>query len=120
MKLVIAAFVAVWFLAGSSNSAPPVFAGEISDSQCAFNVHSHNSSHEDMIKTHTMGDNAEECARTCVRRAGGYVLLDAVNKKIYHLDKQTQAAKFAGKEVLINGVYDKAADVLHVTEIKAR
>jgi hypothetical protein len=108
--------------AGSNNPAPQVFTGEISDTQCVFNVHSHNSSHDDMIKSHTMGDTAEECARTCIKRGGKYVLIDLANKKIYPLASQSLALaeKFAGQEVRIRGVYDKDANLLSVAEIKAR
>jgi hypothetical protein len=119
MKVFIVALMAAWFLSGSKPT-PALFLGEISDSQCAFNVHSRHSNHEEMIKTNTMGNTPEECVRTCVRRDGRYVLVDVVNKKIYQLDNQTEAGKFAGKGVRIDGIYDKAADLLRVAEIKLR
>src|SRR5437899_1226775 len=98
---------------------PQVFSGEISDSQCAFNVHSHDGSHDDMIKTKTMGDTPEECALTCVKHRGGkFVLIDASKKKIYRLDPQSAVADFAGKKVRVRGTYEKDGDILRVIEVK--
>ena len=105
MRLFSAALVAVLWFAGSG---PQVFEGEISDSQCAFNVHSRNGSHDEMIKTNTMGRTPEECTLTCVRyRSGKYVLMDPAKKKIYRLEPQDGLEKFAGKKVLVRGSADK-------------
>ena len=114
--------LSVWLFFGSSNTtpAPQTFQGEISDTQCVFNVHSHDSSHSDMIKTNVMGSTPEECARTCVRRSGKFVLLDRKHSKVYRVAPQEEAAKFAGKEVVIRGTYDKDTDLLQATEIKVR
>jgi hypothetical protein len=117
MSLFSAVLLALLFLGETSD--PQIFSGEVSDSQCAFNVHSHNSSHDDMIKTNTMGSTPEECALTCVRHRGGkYVLIDTAKKKIYRLSPQTGAGDFAGKKVRIRGAYDKVEDVLKISEIK--
>src|SRR5262250_3385199 len=121
MSLFSAALAVFLMLFLGSASGPQVFSGEISDSQCAFNVHSHDSSHDDMIKTKTMGDTPEECALTCVKHRGGrYVLIDAAKKKIYRLDPQSAVGDFAGKKVRVRGTYDKEADVLKVIEVKAQ
>ena len=95
--------------------------GEVSDSQCAFNIHSTNGSHDEMIKTKVMGETAEECAHRCIEQNGGkYVLVDAANKKIYRLADQEQASKFAGKRVRARGVYDKDSDLFTVSSMVAR
>ena len=111
----------VSLLFASSNTPPPqTFQGEISDTQCAFNVHSSTNSQDEMIRTHTMGGTPEECALACVRRNGGkYVLIDRAHSKMYRLDPQKEAEKFAGKEVVVRGTYDKDADILHAIEIKS-
>jgi hypothetical protein len=117
MSLFTAVLLALLFLGDAGD--PQIFSGEISDSQCAFNVHSHNSSHDDMIKTKTMGSTPEECAKTCVRQSGGkFVLIDPVKKKIYRLSPQADARDFGGKKVRIRGVYDKDEDLLRIGEIK--
>jgi hypothetical protein len=96
-----------------------VVIGEISDSQCAFNIHSSDGSHDAMIKTHTLGENAEECTRTCVLIGGKYILVDTVNHKLYHLANPAVAADFAAQQVCVRGVlYGKG--VLVITTIKAR
>jgi hypothetical protein len=56
--------------AGSSKSR---FLGEISDTQCAMNVHSLSRSHEEMIRKQTMGTDAPSCAKACVRRGGAAI-----------------------------------------------
>ena len=110
--------VAMFFGAGN----PQILVnGEVSDSQCAFNIHSMNGSHDEMIKTKIMGDTPEECAHKCIEKNGGkYVLVDTVNKKIYRLADQEQASKFAGKRVRVRGVYDKDSDVFTATSIVGR
>jgi len=113
--------VVLLFFGVSSTPSAQTFQGEISDSQCALNVHSRDSSHKDMIETNIMGSTSEECARTCVRRNGGkFVLLDKVHGRVYRVDPQTNAEKFAGKEVVVRGTYDKDADLLRAVEIKTR
>jgi hypothetical protein len=123
MQLLSAALVLVACVApvsGAPGTKPQVFIGGISDTQCAFNVHSNTSSHEEMIKSNIMGNTPEECVRACVKRGGLYAFVDTVNKTIYHLDDQSAASKFAGKKVQIRGVYDKQANQLHIQEITAR
>jgi hypothetical protein len=53
--------------AGALKSA---FYGEISDSQCAMNVHSLSRSHKEMTTKKTMGTDRASCARACVGRGG--------------------------------------------------
>ncbi len=96
-----------------------VIDGEISDTQCAFDVHSTDGSHTAMTKTNVMGRTAEECTRTCVRNGGQYVLVDAVNKKVYRLAEQGRAAKFAAKQVRVRGIYD-TNKVFSITSIEVR
>ena len=59
-----------------------------------------------MIKTNTLGRNAEECTRECVRRGGQYVLLDTVNNKVYRLANPERVVSFAAKRVRVRGIAD--------------
>ena len=43
------------------------FTGVISDSQCAYNIHSQTHSHREMLKMHTMGESEADCVKTCVK-----------------------------------------------------
>ena len=95
-----------------------VVMGEISDTQCVFSVHSSDGTHSAMIKTGTLGRSPEECARTCVRMGGKYVLVDPVRNKIYHLANPERAADFAAKQVRVEGVSDSRG-VFRITSIAA-
>ncbi len=93
-----------------------VISGEISDSQCAANVHSTTRSHKEMTAAHTMGKTSSECVRTCVKQMGGqYVLLSA--DKIFRLDRQDLADKFAGEKVRVKGELDKKTLSIKVDSI---
>jgi hypothetical protein len=80
-----------------------VIVGEISDSQCVFNVHSNASSHDDAIKSKVLGSTPQECTRHCVRIGGKYALVDAAHAQAYHLANPKVAEPFAGKRVRIKG-----------------
>jgi len=53
------------------------FYGEVSDTQCALNVHSLSRSHEEMIEKNTMGTDAPSGAKAGVRPGSGGVLGDS-------------------------------------------
>src|SRR5258708_12578188 len=72
-----------------------VILGEISDSQCAFNVHSSGSSHDDALKSDVLGHTPEECARNCVGMSGKYVLVDLGHNKVFHLANPARVHPFA-------------------------
>jgi hypothetical protein len=46
-----------------------------------------------------------------------FILRDEANDVWYHLDDQQQAAKFAGKNVMVTGVLDGRSDMIRVREI---
>lgn len=111
--------VAVFLIATSAMAQTVRITGEISDSQCAFNVHSNGSSHTDIIKSGTVGKTARQCTQTCVRTGGKYVLIDTVNRKIYHLANPEKVADFAAAEVRVRGSVDQDG-VLTVIAIENR
>ncbi len=100
--------------AGSSKSR---FEGEISDTQCAMNVHSLNRSHEEMITKRTMGTDAASCAQACVRRGGEWVLRSG--NEVYRLNKQEGMENFAGQKVAITGTLDTRTNTIDNTNIEA-
>lgn len=93
-----------------AGSAVHVFKGEISDSQCAMNVHSLSRSHDEMLKKKTFGTDAASCARTCVRRGGVWVLRSG--DSVYHLKDQTGVDEFSGQQVTVTGVLDPKTDTI--------
>src|SRR6476646_5226498 len=95
--------------ASGSNQRNSYF-GEISDSQCAMNVHSLSRSHEEMIKRRTLGTDAASCSKACVRRGGEWVLRSGEN--VYHLLYQAGVEQFAGQKVKVIGGLDSQTNTI--------
>jgi hypothetical protein len=94
------------------------FRGEIADNQCAQNIHSLTHSHEEMLKSKSMGGDSGSCAQYCVRYLGGSFVLSS-KKEVYRLDDQASAEKFAGKHVKISGTLDAKTKTIHVSKVEA-
>jgi hypothetical protein len=76
----IKALAIAWILAiGASQVASAqeakTFYGEISDSQCALNVHLLTPSHQEMLKSKSMGGTPTDCTLYCVKYHGGDFVL---------------------------------------------
>lgn len=94
-----------------------MFHGEVSDSQCALNVHSLTRSHQEMLKSKSMGGTAATCSMYCVEHMGGYLVL-AAGKDIYRLDRTDLVHGFEGQRVVISGVLDPKTNQIHVLKIE--
>ena len=94
-----------------------VFHGEISDSQCALNVHSLTRSHQEMLKSKSMGGTANTCSTYCVEHLGGYLVLSAGND-VYRLDRADLVHGFEGQKVKVTGALDAKANSIHVQKIE--
>jgi len=92
------------------------FHGEVSDSQCALNVHSLTRSHQEMLKSKSMGGTANTCSVYCIEHMGGYLVLSA-GKDVYRLDRPDLVHGFEGHRVVINGVLDPKLNQIHVLKI---
>src|SRR4051794_25728776 len=108
MKLFLLFCFSLANLTLSAQSSTQTFTGEISDSQCAFNVHSKTASHKEMLAEKTMGNTEADCVRTCVKYGGAYVLV--THKKVYHLTDQVIPEKFAAQKVIVTGSLNKKGD----------
>ena len=99
---------------------PSTFRGEISDSQCAFNVHSLTKSHKEMLKSKSgaAGHNAATCSLYCIAQLGGKFVL-AEKAHVYHLDNQDLPRRFVGERVRVHGVLDPKTETIHVVSIEA-
>jgi len=113
----------VWYAAGvlalaSAGFAqgPRVFRGEVSDSQCALNVHSLTRSHQEMLKSKSMGGTSNTCAVYCIEHLGGYLVLSA-GKDVYRLDRADLVHGFEGRRVKITGTLDTKLKQIHVLSI---
>src|SRR5450755_5016781 len=88
----------------TGGAAKTALNGEISDSQCAMNVHSLSRSHQEMTAKKTMGTDRASCARACVGRGGEWVL--SSGDVVYRLKSQNGIQEFAGQRVKVIGMLD--------------
>ncbi len=93
------------------------FYGEISDSQCAMNVHSLTRSHREMLKSKSMGGTPQDCTLYCVNYHGGDFVLSS-KKNVFRLDEQNLARGFAGKKVRIIGKMEADKKTIHILKIE--
>jgi hypothetical protein len=104
-------------LAGAaSGQNVQVYRGEVSDSQCALNVHSLTRSHQEMLKSKSMGGTANTCSVYCIEHLGGYLVLSAGND-VYRLDRSDLVHGFEGRRVVITGTLDPKLKQIHVVKI---
>ncbi|HEY6443551.1 MAG TPA: hypothetical protein VIY66_09450 [Candidatus Acidoferrales bacterium] len=114
--LILVAMISACVAFLAAGEKQEVFKGEISDSQCAFNVHSTTHSHAEMLKTHTMGNTPADCVRMCVDNLGGVYVLQTKDR-VYKLDKQSLAGKYPAQAVKVTGVLNPKDDTIAVQSI---
>lgn len=114
---------AIWCAAGilavasaAYGQASQVFHGEISDSQCAMNVHSLTRSHQEMLKSKSMGGTANTCSLYCVANLGGSLVLSS-GDDVFRLDRSDLVHGFEGQKVKLTGVLDAKARQIHVLKV---
>src|SRR3974377_1253259 len=93
---------AILLSAAAHGQASRVFRGEVSDSQCALNVHSLTRSHQEMLKSKSMGGTSNTCAVFCIEHLGGYLVLSA-GRDVYRLDRSDLVHGFEGRRVVVTG-----------------
>lgn len=104
-------------LAGSTLAQTvSVFHGEVSDSQCALNVHSLTRSHQEMLKSKSMGGTSNTCSVYCIEHLGGYLVL-SVGNDVYRLDRSDLVHGFEGRRVVVSGTLDPKLKQIHVLKI---
>ena len=112
-----AGMLALASLAYGQGTNTRVFRGEVSDSQCALNIHSLTRSHQEMLKSKAMGGTANTCAVYCIEHLGGYLVL-ASGKDVFRLDRADLVHGFEGQRVKITGVLDPKPNQIHVLKIE--
>lgn len=117
INLAAIAVVALALFARAADSGPQTFEGEISDSQCAMNVHSLTHSHQEMLKAKSHGKTAADCVAYCVKYLGGHFVLVSKND-IYHLDNEDLAKSYAAQKVKVTGYFDKDSNTIHVLKVE--
>jgi len=108
------AFLVIAFSGFGQNAQ--VFRGEISDSQCALNVHSLTRSHQEMLKSKSMGGTSNTCSVYCIEHLGGYLVLSS-GKNVYRLDRGDLVHGFEGRRVVVSGTLDPKLNQIHVIKI---
>src|ERR1700756_2201018 len=104
-------------LAGAAHSqGARVYRGEVSDSQCALNVHSLTRSHQEMLKSKSMGGTANTCTTYCIEHMGGYLVLSSGND-VFRLDRADLVHGFEGQKVRVTGTLDTKLNLIHVIKI---
>jgi hypothetical protein len=98
---------------GQNNRA---FHGEVSDSQCALNVHSLTRSHQEMLKSKSMGGTSNTCSVYCIEHLGGYLVL-SVGNDVYRLDRADLVHGYEGRRVVVTGTLDNKLKQIHVLKI---
>jgi len=94
-----------------------VFHGEVSDSQCALNVHSLTRSHQEMLKSKSMGGTSNTCSMYCIEHLGGYLVLSS-GKDVFRLDRPDLVHGFEGQKVKLTGILDSKVKQIHVLKIE--
>jgi hypothetical protein len=94
-----------------------VFHGEVSDSQCALNVHSLTRSHQEMLKSKSMGGTSNTCSMYCIEHLGGYLVLSSA-KDVFRIDRPDLVHGFEGQKVKVTGVLDTKLKQIHVLKIE--
>lgn len=117
-RTIVIGWAAVLALAGVAQSqGARVFRGEVSDSQCALNVHSLTRSHQEMLKSKSMGGTSNTCAVYCIEHLGGSLVLSG-GKEVYRLDRPDLVHGFEGQKVRITGTLDAKVNQIHVMKIE--
>src|SRR3954465_3217976 len=114
-NLCAAFFLVLGGFAGAQKSS--VYHGEVSDSQCALNVHSLTRSHQEMLKSKSMGGTANTCSTYCIEHLGGYLVLSAGND-VFRLDRADLVHGFEGQRVKVTGILDTKLNLIHVQKIE--
>ena len=119
MKRIIVVWMAGILAVAGLAQAPGtrVFHGEVSDSQCAMNVHSLTRSHQEMLKSKSMGGTSNSCSVYCIEHLGGTLVLSA-GKDVYRLDRPDLVHGFEGQKVKIAGTLDSKTNQIHVLKIE--
>jgi Protein of unknown function (DUF5818) len=115
--IVVGLTVVLTFAGVAQSQGPHVFRGEVSDSQCALNVHSLTRSHQEMLKSKSMGGTSNTCAVYCIEHLGGSLVLSA-GKEVYRLDRPDLVHGFEGQRVKITGTLDSKVNLVHVMKIE--
>ena len=117
IPILCAAGILAWVnVANAQAGAVKIFRGEVSDSQCALNVHSLTRSHEEMLKSKSMGGTSRSCSQYCIEHLGGELVLSS-GATVLRLDNQSAAREYAGRKAKVVGTLDPKTKTIHIVSI---
>ena len=116
MKRVVLIVGLLFLRVAASAQSARVFHGEVSDSQCALNVHSLTRSHQEMLKSKSMGGTANTCTTYCIEHMGVYLVLSSGND-VFRLDRPDLVHGFEGQKVKVTGTLDTKLNLIHVIRV---
>ena len=117
IAILCAAGILAWANAAYAQAgAAKTLRGEISDSQCALNVHSLTRSHEEMLKSKSMGGTSRSCSQYCIEHLGGELVLSS-GATVFRLDNQSAAREYAGQKAKVVGTLDPKTKTVHIVSI---
>ena len=117
IPILCAAGILAWVnVANAQAGAVKIFRGEVSDSQCALNVHSLTRSHEEMLKSKSMGGTSRSCSQYCIDHLGGELVLSS-GATVFRLDNQSAARDYAGHKAKVVGTLDPKTKTIHIVSI---
>lgn len=117
IAILCAAGILAWANAAYAQAgAVKTFHGEVSDSQCALNVHSLTRSHEEMLKSKSMGGTSRSCSQYCIDHLGGELVLSS-GVTVFRLDNQGAAREYAGQKTKVVGRLDPMTKTIHIVSI---
>ena len=117
IPILCAAGILAWVnVANAQAGAVKIFRGEVSDSQCALNVHSLTRSHEEMLKSKSMGGTSRSCSQYCIEHLGGELVLSS-GATVFRLDNQSAARQYVGEKAKVVGTLDPKTKTIHVVSI---
>ena len=117
IAILCAAGILAWANAAyAQGGALKTFRGEVSDSQCALNVHSLTRSHEEMLKSKSMGGTSRSCSQYCIEHLGGELVLSS-GATVFRLDNQSAARQFVGQRAKVVGTLDPKTKTIHIVSI---
>ena len=95
-----------WVVSASPGAIDQEFRGQMTDDMCG--------------KAHTMeGLSPAACARECVSMGAKYALFVPEDARVYRLDDQERAGRFAGRQVVVTGTLNEDGKVIRLSTIKA-
>jgi hypothetical protein len=119
MRLKLTTTMLLLLVAGSfaGDNETRAYRGEIADSQCSMNVHSLTRSHQEMLKSKSMGGTSASCTQYCIKYLGGEYVFSSKNE-VYRLDNAGAVQSFAGQKVKITGTLDAKTNTIHMVQIE--